>query len=94
METVEKRLLLARANPLGSPELTSLTRDERDIVWRAAFGHTYKFVAYEPGITVSNSVRRLQSAMLELGIASRHDVLRQLGRQAFYTVRFSAIDPP
>ncbi len=104
VETVErdgKRLLLARANPLGSPELTSLTReltsltrDESDIVWLAAFGHTYKLVAYEPGFTVSNLVRRFQSAMLKLGVASRRDLLRKLGRQAFYTVRFSAIDPP
>lgn len=97
VETVErdgKRFLLARANPLGSPELTSLTRDESDIVWLAAFGHTYKFVAYEPGFTVSNLVRRLPPAMLKLGVASRHDLLRKPGRQAFYTVRFSAIDPP
>ncbi len=63
-------------------------------MWLAAFGHTYKFVAYEPGITVSNLVRRLQSAMLKLGIASRHDLLRKLGRQAFCAVRFSAMNPP
>jgi len=83
VETVErdgKRLLLARANPLGSPEVTSLTRAENDIVWLAAFGHTYKFIAYELGITVSTVVRRLQSAMLKLGVATRHDLLRKLGR--------------
>ena len=83
VETVErdgKRLLLARANPLGSPDLTSLTRNESDIVWLAAFGHTYKFIAYELGVTVSTVVRRLQSAMLKLGVASRHDLLRKLGR--------------
>lgn len=80
--------------PARLAELTSFTRDERDIVLLAAFGHTYKFVAYETGITVSNLVRRLQSAMLKLGIASRRDLLRKLGRQAFCAVRFSARNPP
>jgi DNA-binding CsgD family transcriptional regulator len=83
VETVErdgKRLLLARANPLGAPDRSALTRDEGDVVWLAAFGHTDQFIAYELGITVSTVVRRLQAAMLKMGVATRHELLRKLGR--------------
>lgn len=83
VESVErdgKRLLLARANRPSSPEVTALTKEESDVVWLAAFGHTYKFIAYELGVTVSSAVRRLKRAMTKLGVATRQDLLRKLGR--------------
>jgi len=39
-------------------------------------GHSYKYVAYELGITVSMVVRRLESAMKKLRVGSRRDLLR------------------
>jgi len=42
--------------------------------------HSHKYIAYELGVTVSSVVRRLKSAMLKLGVATRHDLLRKLGR--------------
>lgn len=75
-----KRLLLARANSPESPERAALDPEERDVVWLVALGHSYKYVAYELGLTPSSVVRRLQRAMVKLGVANRADLLRKLGR--------------
>ncbi len=75
-----KRLLLARANSPDSPERAALEPEERDVVWLVALGHSYKYVAYELGLTRSSVVRRLQRAMLKLGVANRAELLRKLGR--------------
>ena len=72
-----KRLLLARRNEVKArPDVVALTDLERDVAWLASMGHSYKFVAYELGITVSMVVRRLTSAMKKLGIGSRRELLR------------------
>jgi DNA-binding CsgD family transcriptional regulator len=83
VEVVErdgKRLLVARANGPTFPHRASLTKEENDVVWLVALGHSYKYVGYELGLGPSTVVRRLTSALLELGIASRVELLRKLGR--------------
>lgn len=82
VETTErdgKRYLLARKNSLQSPDLLALTKEESDVVWLTAQGHSHKYVAYELGLSVASIVRRLRSAMLKLRVRSRRDLLRKLG---------------
>jgi DNA-binding CsgD family transcriptional regulator len=80
VEVVErdgKRLLLARPNGIdASPDLLSLTELERDVAWLISMGHSYKYIAYELGISPSMVVRRLSTAMQKLRIRSRHDLIR------------------
>lgn len=74
-----KRFLLARKNSLRGPDLLALTKEESDVVWLTAQGHSHKYVAYELGLSVASIVRRLRSAMLKLRVSSRRDLLRKLG---------------
>lgn len=83
VEVVErdgKRLLLARANTHRTPTLTDLTKGESDVVWLTAFGHAFKYIGYELGLSTSAVVRRLKSAMLKLGVSTRAELIRKLGR--------------
>lgn len=82
VETTErdgKRFLLARKNTFRSPDLLALTKEESDVVWLIAQGHSHKYVAYELGLSVASIVRRLRGAMLKLRVSSRRDLLRKLG---------------
>jgi DNA-binding CsgD family transcriptional regulator len=82
IETVErdgKRLVFARRNRLTAPDLVGLTSDERDVVWLAAYGHSYKYIAYELGSPMSTVAGRLRRAMRKLGVANRTELLRKLG---------------
>lgn len=74
-----KRYLLARKNTLRSPDLLALTKEESDVVWLIAQGHSHKYVAYELGLSVASIVRRLRGAMLKLRVSSRRDLLRKIG---------------
>lgn len=82
LETVErdgKRLILARRNRLASPDIVGLSSDERDVVWLAAYGHSYKYIAYELGSPIATVAGRLRRAMRKLGVADRTELLRKLG---------------
>lgn len=75
-----KRLLLARANAPKGIDRMALTKDENDVVWLFSLGHSYKYVAYELGLSMTAVVRRLESAMKKLGVRTRADLLRKLAR--------------
>jgi DNA-binding CsgD family transcriptional regulator len=82
VETVErdgKRLVLARRNRLNTTGLLDLTDDERDVVWLAAHGHSYKYIAYELGQPLSTVSGRLGRAMRKLRVTSRAQLLARLG---------------
>jgi DNA-binding CsgD family transcriptional regulator len=82
IETVEhdgKRLLLARRNRMRSTELLDLTQDERDVVWLAALGHSYKYIGYELGVPVGTVSTRLRRAMSKLRVRSRTELLQRIG---------------
>jgi DNA-binding CsgD family transcriptional regulator len=82
LETVErdgKRLILARRNRFASQDILGLTSDERDVVWLAAYGHSYKYIAYELGCPIATVAGRLRRAMRKLGVADRTELLRKLG---------------
>src|SRR6185503_1950304 len=72
-----KRLLLARKNPVGGPDIAALTAEERDVVWLATQGHSRKYIAYELGLSVAQVGRRLASAMRKLRVPSRRDLVRR-----------------
>jgi len=72
-----KRLLLARKNPVGSPDVVALTVEERDVVWLATLGHSRKYIAYELGLSVAQVGRRLATSMRKLKVSSRRDLLRR-----------------
>lgn len=74
-----KRLLLARKNPLESPDVIALTRDESDVLWLATQGHSRKYIAYELGISVAQVGRRLLSAQRKLRVSSRRELLQRFG---------------
>ena len=80
IESDGKRLLVARANPLGNRDRAALSKSESDVVWLVAFGHSYKYIAYELGLTVSTVVRRLNAAMQKLGVKSRAELVKKLAR--------------
>lgn len=77
-ESDGKRLLLARRNTLATTDLLELTKDENDVVWLAAQGHSHKYIAYEVGVSVAAVGRRLRSAMKKLRVESRRDLVRRL----------------
>jgi DNA-binding CsgD family transcriptional regulator len=64
----------------GSPDLFQLTADEREVVWLAANGHSYKYIAYELGCPIGTTAGRLRRAMRKLGFATRTELLRKLGQ--------------
>ena len=72
-----KRLLLARKNALGSPDVAALATEERDVAWLATHGHSRKYIGYELGLSVAQVGRRLASAMRKLKVTSRRDLLRR-----------------
>lgn len=82
LETIDhdgRRLLLARKNPLTRPDPLAPTPEERAVVWLAACGHSYKYIAYELGLSIGAVSNRLRSAMRKLGVASRSELLARLG---------------
>ncbi len=82
LETVErdgKRLVLARRNRMRSMDLLALNADERDVVWLAAHGHSYKYIAYELGLPMGTVSGRLRRAMKKLRVKSRVELLQRLG---------------
>lgn len=74
-----KRLLLARKNPVGGPDVLALSDEERDVLWLATHGHSRKYIAYELGVSVSQVGRRLAGAMRKLRVPSRRDLLQRFG---------------
>jgi DNA-binding CsgD family transcriptional regulator len=74
-----KRFLLARKNPLASRDLIGLTKEESDVAWLAVHGHSYKYMAYELGLSVPTVTRRLRGALKKLRLSSRRELLRKIG---------------
>lgn len=81
MERDGKRLVLARKNRMHGKgiDLHSLTADERDVVWLATLGHSYKYIAYELGLPIGTVSGRLRRAMAKLRVRSRSELLQRLG---------------
>lgn len=85
VEAVERdgrRLVLARRNPLGRPDVLGLTAPEGDAVWLAAMGHSNKYIAYELGVPLATVAGRLRRAMRKLRVATRGELLTRLGAVA------------
>lgn len=74
-----RRMLLARRNPLTKPDPIAPTPEERAVVWLAACGHSYKYIAYELGLSIGTVSNRLRSALRKLGMSSRSELLARLG---------------
>jgi DNA-binding NarL/FixJ family response regulator len=79
VESDGRRILLARRNPPERQGLLDLTPSERDVVWLAALGHSFKYIAYELGHPPSTVAGRLRRAMQKLRVRSRRELLQRVG---------------
>jgi DNA-binding NarL/FixJ family response regulator len=76
-----KRLLLACRNEPRTGPLRVLDDDERAVCEYAALGHSFKFIAYELGISIATAATYLETALRKLGLASRADLIRFFARR-------------
>ncbi|MBI4954932.1 MAG: hypothetical protein HY908_23115 [Myxococcales bacterium] len=74
-----KRLLLARKNDPGAPDLAAIAPAEAAVLARAALGHGHKLIAYELGLSMSTLHVHLARGMRRLGVASRAELIRIYG---------------
>ena len=79
IESDGKRLLLACRNEPRSAALRQLDRRERSVLQYAALGHTYKYIGYELGLSVSMVAATLKRGLRKLGMASRTELIRSFG---------------
>jgi len=56
-----------------------LTARQRGVVSYVALGHSYKYVAYELGISITAVATDLRDAMRKLGIRSRAELISTFG---------------
>jgi DNA-binding CsgD family transcriptional regulator len=71
-----KRVLLARRNPSGVPQLSALSVVEQQVAGYAALGQSNKYIAYELGISPSTVTKHLHRALSMLGLRSRAELIR------------------
>ncbi len=82
VETTEsdgKRMLLAVKNEPRTATLRKLDTREQAVVAYAALGHSFKYIAYELGITPSTVSTTVTRALRKLGLESRADLIRVFG---------------
>lgn len=70
-----KRYMIACRNDPRTAALRALTPRERLVVSHAAYGHAYKFIAYELGIPLATVASTLTAALKKLGIPSREHLV-------------------
>jgi DNA-binding CsgD family transcriptional regulator len=82
VETVDKdgkRLLLLRRDP-SSPRATALDAREQRALQHLARGASYKSIAFDLGVGISTASAIVSDALRKLGLRSRLDFVRRLGR--------------
>ena len=79
IESDGKRFVLARENPVRPTDPLSLTAEESAVAWLTACGHSYKYVAYELGLSLGVTTSRLRTAMRKLSVMSRSELLAKIG---------------
>ncbi len=75
-----RRFLVARPNEPDAPDPRALTTRERQVLGYAALGHPLKLVAYALGLSTSTVSGHLKTALRKLGLRSRSDAIRVVGR--------------
>ncbi len=78
-DTDGKRFMLAHKNPEDVRDPRGLTAMETRVVGLAVRGYADKLIAYHLGLAEGTVSSHLGSALRKLGIASRIDLVRQLG---------------
>lgn len=74
-----KRFVLARRSAHGCSPASGLEPLELDVARLTALGHSYKYIAYELGISRSTVVRKLDRAIGKLGVVDRRELARRFG---------------
>ncbi|HEX8795209.1 MAG TPA: LuxR C-terminal-related transcriptional regulator [Polyangiaceae bacterium] len=74
-----KRMLLACRNEPRVLGLRKLTARQRSVVSYATLGHTYKYISYELGISITVVATELRAAMRKLGIRTRAELISTFG---------------
>ncbi|HEX8795210.1 MAG TPA: helix-turn-helix transcriptional regulator [Polyangiaceae bacterium] len=74
-----KRMILACRNEPRVLGMRKLTARQRSITSYAALGHTYKYISYELGISITVVATELRAAMRKLGIRNRGELISTFG---------------
>ena len=77
-----KRMLLACRNEPRTTPMRKLSPRERSVVAYAALGHSYKYIAYELGLSVSAVSSIARGSIRKLGLKSRAELIRAFGTSA------------
>jgi DNA-binding CsgD family transcriptional regulator len=80
VETVGRRVILARRNSVSAPALPQLSAEQAQVVGFAALGHSNKLIAYELGIQETAVGMRLTRACHKLGVRSRTELIATVRR--------------
>jgi DNA-binding CsgD family transcriptional regulator len=85
LETTErdgKRMFLACRNEPRTRALAALSSREQSVVTYVALGHSFKYIAYELGVSIAHAAKTLETALRKLGLRSRAELIQLLARRS------------
>jgi DNA-binding NarL/FixJ family response regulator len=74
-----KLMVLACRNEPRTRRIRHLSARQRSVAQYAALGHSYKYIAYELGMSIPSVAAELHEALRKLGLKSRAELIRTFG---------------
>lgn len=93
VESERRRTMVAWQSEARSSSDPKLTPTQREIVRLIVLGHSFKFVAFELGMSISGVASGLRRALAALGVSSRADLIRWLRPQVSTVSRAPSARP-
>jgi len=87
-----RHYVIVRRNDPRVGRSTRLSPRQRAVVAHVALGHSNKHIAYELGLSASTVSMQIAAAMSRLGVSSRVELVRVLGRVIAASMRASKHD--
>lgn len=81
-DTDGRHFLVARRNDPDAPAPRQLSRRQRQVVFYASLGLPHKHVGYALGLAETTVANHLREALAKLGIESREELIKMVGRIA------------